>query len=107
MAIKQLPLNTESYNFEFRIPLDGKTFTLAFRYNQRAERWMMDVRDNLNTPIKTGLAILGGAELIERFVADKNLPDGSLFFLNIEDIKSDISFEGFGENGLVMYEESA
>ena len=68
MSIKQFPLRTDSTNFEFRIPLDGETFTVAFRYNQRADYWMLDIRDSLNTPIISGLAILGGTELIERFV---------------------------------------
>ena len=105
MSIKQFPLRTDSTNFEFRIPLDGETFTVAFRYNQRADYWMLDIRDSLNTPIISGLAILGGTELIERFV-DPELPLGSIFFLNILDAREDIGLEGFGEDGLLMYEEA-
>jgi hypothetical protein len=41
----QIPLRTDLLYYNLQIPLEGVTYTLQFRWNERAQGWYMDILD--------------------------------------------------------------
>lgn len=105
MALTKLPVDSLRANYSFRASLDGTTFVLSFRYNERAGLWIVDIADDQENIIVSGLPILLGTLLTERF-SYKNIPIGDLFVLNLEKENEEASRDNLGTNALVLYEEA-
>lgn len=71
---------------EIETTLDGVTYILRARWNYRLEQWFLDIHDEDDDPIVSGLAIALGA-YIGRRVKDARMPPGML-------IASDLSGAG-------------
>ena len=106
MAIIQLPLRNDVPAFTFQTDLDGTTFMFKFRYNSRTDRWAFDIQTANEYPIVSGIAVLTGTSLLERF-SDERLPDGELFVLNKEDETASPGRSDLQENVFILYEEAA
>jgi len=105
MAILQLPVHSDIGNYEFKTDLEGTRFTFALRYNTRAARWIMDVKQSDGTILLAGLPLVLGTDLIGRF-QDVNLPQGNLFLINLGSQYTECGRDDLGENCLLMYQES-
>lgn len=57
--------------------LDGVSFSLTFRWSQRAGSWLLDVADAEGVAIRSGLALVAGQPLL-RGVIDTRRPAGEL-----------------------------
>ncbi|MCK5316394.1 MAG: hypothetical protein KAJ55_00690 [Anaerolineales bacterium] len=106
MALIQLPLRNDVPSFTFQTDLDGTTFMFKFRYNSRTDRWAFDIQTANEDPIVSGIAVLTGTSLLERF-SDSRLPIGELFVLNKEDETASPGRNDLQENVFILYEEAA
>jgi hypothetical protein len=106
MALRKLPLRSDIPKYEFRIDLDLTTYTLAFRFNRRQGRWIMDVKTETDTPLVMGIPVLIGVDLLARFVID-GLPEGNLFAANIENDFVDAGRDDLGNNVVIFYNEAS
>jgi hypothetical protein len=66
-----------------RTTLDGRDYVLTFTWNERNGRWYMDVNDQDDSPIATGVKLVTGWPLL-RLYRDERLPPGSLLLLDME-----------------------
>ena len=106
MAIVVIPVNPGLLNYEFRIDLDGVTYTLGIRFNSREDRWFLDVKDASETPIILGIKVILNVDLIGRF-QQAELPSGELFVLNSDsDEEVEPGAGDLGENTLLLYNEA-
>lgn len=65
MKITICPLFDSPF-YTYTIDLSGETFTLTFRWNERAEQWLMDIEDAENDKIARGVALVPHYLLIDQ-----------------------------------------
>ena len=105
MAFSKIPVRADLPSYEFRIDLDGSTYTLAFRFNERMNRWIMDIKTENNVPVLLGSPVLIGTDFLARFQSD-SLPPGELFTINLKDNFVDADREAFGNDVIILYNEA-
>ncbi len=107
MALLQLPVSSGSGKYEFKTTLDSVKYTLAFRYNTRAGRWIMDIKTGGGVIIVAGIPLLAGCDFLAQFQAYDDLPHGNLFLLNLVDENESPDRDNLGTDVLLMYQEAA
>ena len=106
MALLKLPLRSDIPAYDFRIDLEGETYTFEFRFNERMGRWIMDLKTENNDPLIMGIPVLIGTDFLERFEVD-GLPPGNLFAVNLESEFVDAGRDDLGNNVVIIYNEAA
>ena len=105
MAIKEIPLRNDILHYDFRVDLDGETFTLTLRYNVRMARWILDIADSDAVPLAVGIPLLLGITLTGRFKIEA-LPAGHLFLINLQDANTEATEDDIGDNSKLLYSEA-
>lgn len=100
--LKKIPIDSILSNKQFRTELDGTFYLFDFRYNSRADIWMMNIYDETGTIILSGIALLLGVDLITRF-QDSRLPPGPLFLMNLKDENVEADRNTLGEDVVLLY----
>lgn len=92
-----IPTFTDPY-YDQTVTLDGRPYLLTFRYNQREDRWYMDVADvDSNADIANGIKIVVGVDLLAKWRYLANCPAGVLVCNN--NSQTDDSAPGLSELG--------
>lgn len=76
-----VPTSVELSSYSQRTQLDGEDFVLFFQYNERLDRWFVDVTDQDEKPIASGLRLTTNFP-IERFIRDERRPAGVLMVVD-------------------------
>lgn len=79
-----------------RTRLDGKDYNLHFAYNERMDRWSLDIFSDDDRPLVLGIRIVANWSLIRFYQYNKDLPPGELMAI---DLSGDGSPPGFNELG--------
>lgn len=90
-----VPTSPDVANYTQRTTLDGVAYLLTFRLNQRENTWRFDLALADETPIASGVKVVCGVPLLERFVSLQVPPGVLMAFAS----SSDESPPGFGELG--------
>lgn len=104
MALLELPITNEKYNYQFDIILDGKKYFFSFNYNIRVDSWFMDIADSNEVPIVQGLLLFLGLDLLDQY-SDERLPQGNLFIVNNKEDFVEATEENFGVDVKLYYNE--
>lgn len=105
MAILEIPVRSDIPSYNFQITLEGIVFTLHLRYNTRLERWVMDVNDVDDANIVTGIPLLYGLPLLDRY-KDERLPLGRFVISDETGEKRNPTRDGLGDDFKLLYRES-
>jgi hypothetical protein len=62
--------------YTITIKLDGREFGLRFAWNQREERWYMDIRDDTGEALAVGVKVIANWPLLRGSQFDTRLPPG-------------------------------
>lgn len=81
MTITICPLYKESY-YTYSIDLSSETYTLTFRWNERLEQWLMDVKDSDDITIIRSVPLVPTYPLTFQYSLEK--PIGEFFVIPIE-----------------------
>lgn len=76
--IFRIPTTADPF-YEFSIDLEGREYVLAFRYNQREDRWYMSLYTGDRTPIALSVKLVSNYPLLGRKRSDPNCPPGVLY----------------------------
>ena len=76
MSVSTLPTFEDPF-YSYATTLEGKSYLLTFKYNQREECWYLSIYLSDLTPLATGIKMVPDVNLIQR--ADERLPPGFLF----------------------------
>lgn len=79
-TIKTIPLSAGQPFFDRRLIVDGIEFVFSFAWNDRAERWFLDVQDQTGAPIITAIKLVPPFALLGR-VQDQRLTTGDFFIV--------------------------
>ena len=80
MAIIELPTRSDVDAFNYRIDLDGSTYSIAIAWNTRDERWFIYVRTGANDDVVFS-PLLIDTDLFTRFRLDL-APPGVMFLVD-------------------------
>lgn len=105
MAVVKLPLDSLNLSYEFKVDLDGTTYTVAIRFNSRSAVWIMDLKTVNDDSIIMGIPLLLGSDLFGRF-KDSRLPPGTFLMVNLESDVEEASETNLGTEVLLLYEEA-
>ena len=72
-----VPTSVELSSYSQRTQLDGEDFVLFFQFNERLGRWFVDVTDEEQNPIGSGLRLTTNFP-VGRFLRDERRPAGLL-----------------------------
>jgi hypothetical protein len=94
-------------SFRQELTLDGTPYIIDFDYNSRGQYWSLNWYDRDQNPIRMGLKLVTGTELLEQYV-DVGLPPGRLVIIaddgNLNRIEQNDFIEG---KKRLMYVEEA
>lgn len=93
-------LNTSSVDAhqDFITELDGTKYRIQLRYNQRADRYLMNVLLEDQTPCVSGITIVPNTGLLYRYFAESWAPPGEIYC--VINHGTDDSAPGLGELGI-------
>jgi hypothetical protein len=66
-------------NYTLRTRFDGRDFNLKFLWNEREERWYLDIRTDSDLPIVMGIKLITNRPLLRFYKFDARLPPGELY----------------------------
>ncbi|MFZ5440457.1 MAG: phage baseplate plug family protein [Myxococcota bacterium] len=99
----QLPITQSSSHFSFATELDGRTWQFTFRWNHRAEQWVMSIADSEGNQVLTGLRVVIDFPLLARFRGREALPAGDIVARRTSGAKADPGFEDLGRSVQLYY----
>lgn len=88
MTILRVPTSTELSSYVQRTSFDGRDFVLFFQFNQRLGRWFVDIADQDESPIVSGVRLVTNSPFI-RSVTDPRRPVGELLVADLQGGGSD------------------
>lgn len=104
MTFFTVPARNNIPNYKFRITLSGNIFTLAFHYNVRMDRWILDIQDSSGNVILAGITLLIMRDLTGQYVT-LAVPEGLMFIT--DDTQKDVqpTILSFGTDHTFWYED--
>lgn len=88
--------------FRVGTTLAGVPYVLDLRWNGRAGRWLMDIRDAEANPIRVGVAVVLGA-LLGRLSVDPRFPRGVLFAADLSGEQREAGLDDLGTRVVVYF----
>jgi len=106
MTTYRLPTFATDPDHKYNIQLDGETFTLEFHRNARADRWNMTVLDVEQVPVRHGVRLVTGIDLLQR-VALETKPPGELTVVDTTGAHTEPTETSLGQECQLRYIEEA
>lgn len=106
MTTLKLPTFADNLDHKYNITLDGVLVTMEFHLNRRADRWSINLFDVNNVPIRHGIRVAEGFDLLRR-VALGTKPPGRLTFVDSTGNDTEPDAVTFGVDGGFRYVEAA
>ena len=103
MSIVKVPVNQEAAIFQFSIELDGLTYGMLFRWNERSGQWALDLLDGEGNALVTGIRCVINVPLLANYHGRDGVPAGELLFVDTSGQDVDADFEDLGRRVLLYY----
>ena len=105
MATVILPLTFEFASYEFHTELEGVLYYFKIKYNNRMSRWTMNILDENEEMIISGVVLITGYNLLAIY-QDPRLPPGDFFMYDETGAKQTSTREELGNTVKLFYIES-
>jgi hypothetical protein len=106
MALIEIPVRSDLKAYEFQIELDGGVYTLGFRYNERMDRWLMDIADGAGVEVLNGVVLLTNIPLTDDYVKE-GLPPGRFICEDRTGQSKDAGIDDLGNDVRLLYQEAS
>lgn len=106
MAVRDLPTFPSNLDHRYNCVLDGETVIIEWHYNARAGRWTVHLFDVLGEPIRHGIRLVVGIDLLQRVTID-TCPPGTLEIVDTTGADTEPDANTLGEECKVRYTEAA
>jgi hypothetical protein len=106
MGVHMLPLRTDLPHYLFSVELEGRTYTVELRWNERAAGWFLSLLTADEVPIVQGRRVVVGFPLLAR-TRDFRLPPGELEAIDTTGSGRDPGLTELGARVQLMYTDSA
>ena len=105
MAVLKIPTRSDLPSYSQKIELDGTIYSLRIRYNERLERWVLDIKDQEETPLVMGVVMLTGVALLAQHVAE-GAPPGDFVLLHKDGTNTNATRDDLGDLVNLYYVEA-
>lgn len=102
MAYFTVPTRPDVPAYTQRTTLDGATYVLTFRWNERASYWTLSIADQDDQPIALGLALVTGSMLLRR-CRKATRPPGELLVVDTTGGGGDPGLSDLGTRYALVY----
>lgn len=103
MSAVLIPITVEGPYFAFSVELEGITYQLVFRWNDRPQQWVIDVLDGGGTALVQGVRGVIDVPLLLRFGPRADLPPGWLFLVDTTGQQLDATLDDLGSRVQLFY----
>jgi hypothetical protein len=107
MAILTLPTRPIAPEFSYSIDLDGKTYRLAYRWNERATAWHLDIMTAAGAVLLRALPLAVNFPLLTGYRSRVELPPGELVVVDLEGRGENPGRDSLGQRFELLYYEVA
>lgn len=95
--------DTTDLYYDQTVGLEGLEYLMRFTWMNRTSQWLLDIYDQDENPLASGIALVVGWSLLRRF-KDSRLPPGVLMCVDVTGQNNEISVPGdLGDRVLLMY----
>lgn len=102
MAVHTIPVRAGVPHFREEVELDGVTYGLEFRWNERANGWFMSLSDAEGDVLLSGIRLVIDWPLLARFKGER-LPRGHLVVVDTSGAGLDPGLHDFGTQRQLLY----
>lgn len=106
MALIEVPTRSDLKAYEMQVELQGITYTLNFRYNERMDRWLLDIADSIGVELLNGIVLLTNVPLTDDYVI-AGLPPGRFICEDTTGQNKDAGADDLGNDVRLLYEEAS
>ena len=106
MAVFELPVRSDLPAYTFKQELEGSVYTFGFRFNERFGVWIMDISDEVGSPIILGTPVYTDVNILGRFPYE-SLPPGFFVCIDQTGEQRNPSRDDFGNEIKLLYLESS
>lgn len=93
-----------SARFSYDIELAGEIFHLKFNWNAREESWYMNILDQDQNPILTGIKMVVNYLLLNQYQYISDLPQGNFLLYDLEKIPGGVvTFDNLGKRYQLLF----
>lgn len=83
MATLELPVRSDLPSYEFQIDLEERIYTIRIQWNDRKERWVMNILTSEGVPVLMGITLLTNVGLIDQYLnISSEMPPGRFFCID-------------------------
>ncbi len=100
MSTLEMPVRSDLPAYQFQIDLEEKIYTLAFKWNDRKERWVMSILTSEGVEVLMGIVLLTDVAIVDQYLnISVEMPPGRFFVIDetgegknpgIDDLGNDI-----------------
>jgi hypothetical protein len=102
--ILEIPTRNDLPSYSYVISLDGVNFTLAYTFNDRMQKWFLNLADASGNQIVSQVPVIASMPLFDRFVAEA-VPAGTLFAFDTSGQNMDPGRFDLGDRVRMLYAE--
>ena len=107
MTTRRIEVETNRPRFTERVSLDGVTYRLTFRWNDRAPAWLVDIASEDGTMVVSGRRLAVNNLLTRQFRHLPALPPGHMMAFDTTLRASDPGLTDLGTRVIMLYAEAA
>lgn len=100
MAIIEIPLRNDIFQYSFTKELEGIVYSFRIRYNLRIDSWILDFIDVVN-----GIRLAGGQDLLKQF-HHLLVPPGDLRIIDLDGMNTEPNKTNIGDRVILEYTET-
>jgi hypothetical protein len=97
MATVLIPTALDASYWTQKTRLDGRDYVLRFSYNEREDRYTLDLHDEQDEPLVQAIRLLTGWPLLRYHHWDERVPPGELMAISLQGDQTPARFGELGE----------
>ncbi len=104
MAIIEIPIDIANKKIKQQVTLDNVVYGLEFKYNKRYLAWTMNILDDQNNMIVSGIILYTNTSLLTNYY-HLAVPNGMLFILDSDGTQTTADESNLGITHKLLYRE--
>jgi hypothetical protein len=97
--MQTIPITAGVPSQNFRITLNGTSYHMTARWNSRASFWTLDIADENETTVISGLALRSGVDLLEPFT----FGIGQLYMYDATETSTEATLSNISSDVFLIY----
>ncbi len=104
MADFVIPVDSTGTNYTLDVSLSGSVYRFGLHWNTRGQFWSLDIFDQADNPLATGIKLVADWELIGG-LGNSALPPGFLYCVDTSGKGIDPTDSDFGTRVILVYDD--